>query len=146
MHTTVGRMRAEFSVPHGRIDFRHGGNNPAVVESVVRKHGVEDAPSTSSTELSKPCRVRHAQAQMRYLPILDTSGYAAPLKKETMERSYARYHGGRDRFERQPVRVMYVHLDPSNDFNFSWNPLAHSRDPNSGALCRRKKPPTPGKA
>jgi hypothetical protein len=121
LEASVGDMESEYQVSRGHIDLRHGGNNPAVIEFVVRKHGVENAPSMNRSELAKLTRIPNTRARTRYLLIIDTSGYA-PLKKDTTQQAYLRWHAGRGRFERQPVRVIYVHPDPRHDFDFSWDP------------------------
>lgn len=121
LEARVGNMRSEWQVPRGRIDLRHGGTNPSVIELVVRQYGVEDKPAMNKKELGKLCRVTSARARTRFLLILDPSG-KKPVEKERLRKAYARYNGGRGKFERQPVRIMYVHPESKNDFDFSWSP------------------------
>ena len=123
LQARVGNMQSEYSVGGGRIDLRHGGSNPSVVELVVRYHGVEEAPSANRSELLKLCKVKGTQARTRYLLILDVSG-GRPVRRKFLERSYGNHIAGRGRFERQPVRVVYVHPDRRHDFDFVWRPYA----------------------
>jgi hypothetical protein len=123
LQARVGDMTSEYQVGGGRIDFRHGGSNPSVVELVVRYHMVEEAPSSNRTELSKLCKVRSTQARTRYLLILDVSE-GQPVKKRNLQRSYGKYNAGRGRFERQPIRIVYLHPESRHDFDFVWTPYA----------------------
>lgn len=123
LESSVGKMHSEYRVDRGRIDYRHGGNNPSVVELVVRRHGVEYAPSANKTELAKLCRIPNQQARTRYLLILDLSE-STPLRKHVVQAAYRRHNSGRGRFHRECVRVMYVHPDARHDFDFSWDPYA----------------------
>jgi hypothetical protein len=123
LQALVGDMQSEYPVSGGRIDLRHGGRNPSVIELVVRFHGNEEAPSANRTELLKLCKVRATQARTRYLLILDISG-GRPVRQEFLQHSYAGHIAGRGRFERQPVRVVHIHPNRRNDFDFSWTPFA----------------------
>ena len=123
LQAKVGKMRSEWRVSPGRINLRHGGTNPSVIELVVRFHGVEEAPAANRTELAKLCRVKRGQARTRFLLILDVSG-GRPVRKEMLQRSYGKYNGGPGKFERKPVRVLYVHPDARHNFDFAWSPFA----------------------
>ena len=118
-----GQMSSEWGVAHGswkgRIDLRRGGPNPDVIEFVVRWHGVEEGPDQNASELRKLCRVPWEQARHRYLLIIDLMG-GAPLSMERLKRRYDRWHAGPGRFDRQPVRIVYVH--PQSSYHFKWSP------------------------
>jgi hypothetical protein len=102
----------------GRIDFRHGGNNPDVIELVVVNHGNEHSPSQNLSELRKLCRVPYSQARRRILLILDT--LENPVPKEWLRENYGGYNAGRGRFSRNTVTVVYVH--PEDSYSFRWTP------------------------
>ncbi len=115
----VGNMQSEYSVRDGRIDFRHGGNNPDCVELVVRRHGNEHYGGQNESELWKLCRIPFEKARKRILLILDASELA-PTPKENLAESYKSVSGGAGRFSRNEVTVLYVH--PEIEYAFRWNP------------------------
>jgi hypothetical protein len=123
LEAKYGRMSSEWGVEHGswsgRIDLRRGGPNPDLIEFVVRWHGVEEGPDQNSSELRKLCRVPWEQARHRYLLIVDLAG-GPPLSRERLKKRYDRWHAGPGRFERQSIRVVYVH--PKIAYHFPWNP------------------------
>ncbi len=119
LEAKVGNMQSEYSVDGGRIDFRHGGNNPDAIELVVRFHGNEHYRNMNESELQKLCRIPWARARKCILFILDPSGLAA-TPKENLRRSYYSKGAGRGRFYRREVTVMYVH--PEERYNFRWDP------------------------
>jgi hypothetical protein len=112
-------MQSEYKVPNGRIDFRHGGNNPDLIELVVRRHGNEQYPNMNVGELAKLCRVPFSKARKRILLILDPSG-AKPIQKWRLKEIYRRRNAGRGRFSRNTIRVMYFH--PNEEYQFYWSP------------------------
>ena len=82
MERDVGNMQSEYRVSDGRIDFRHGGNNPDCVELVVRRHGNEHYGGQNHSELWKLCRIPFERARKRILLILDASGLPPDPQKE----------------------------------------------------------------
>lgn len=103
-----------------RIDFRYGGNNPVVIEFATRppNGGVELYGSQNVSELRKLCRVSRTEARLRVLLLLDFS--RAPINQEAIEPTYKPINAGPGRFERNSVRVIYVHKDLT--YNFCWKP------------------------
>lgn len=116
---TVGKMKYQYNVKGGRIDFRHGGTNPAFVELVVIKHGVEPYAKSNASELWKLTRIKHAKARRRVLLILDASG-RKPKTKRNLKRSYNKIGYGRGRGIREKITIMYVHPDKESSFKFIW--------------------------
>lgn len=104
-----------------RIDFRVGGTNPVVLELAVRSpKGVGSLlgkPNTS--ELRKLCKVSTTQAKLRALLLIDL--YSNNYTKDHLQDSYQLIHAGPGKFERNAVRVIYVHMN--NRFDFSWSPF-----------------------
>jgi hypothetical protein len=45
-----------------------------------------------------------------------------PMTRDNLKASYDEQNGGPGRFDRNPVRVVYVHSETS--FNFIWHPHA----------------------
>jgi hypothetical protein len=116
---SVGNMESEYRVPNGRIDFRHGGNNPDCIELVVRHHGNEHYGTQNRSELRKLSRVSYQRARKRILMILDASGMS-PTLKEDLADTYKAISMGAGRFPRNPVSIIYVH--PRTEYTFRWNP------------------------
>jgi hypothetical protein len=107
------------------IDFRFGdspyGRNPCVVELVVRntEHGNQLISSQNETELKKLSRYPATRAQTRVLLLLDI-GHDA-LSQAYLQPGYDKLkHLGAGKFQRESVRVLYVHRDLY--FHFSWSP------------------------
>ena len=113
-------MQSEYSVGKGRqrIDFRQHGNNPVVIELVIRFHGIEHYGNSNVSELGKLSRVPVARARKAILLIIDVSGQRA-IKKESLRKNYRKVGAGKGRGERRSVTVMYVH--PLTRYNFRWN-------------------------
>ncbi|WP_276967056.1 hypothetical protein [Metallibacterium scheffleri] len=104
-----------------RIDFRVGGTNPVVLELAVRSpKGVGSLLGKSNTsELRKLCKVSTTQAKLRALLLIDL--YGNNYTKDHLQESYEKIHAGPGKFERNSVRVIYVHMN--NRFDFSWSPF-----------------------
>jgi hypothetical protein len=104
-----------------RIDFRLGGNNPVVIELALRSPsgGGALAGSQNISELRKLCRVRRSEARLRALLLLDLA--ERPLKRRTLIGTYEPLHAGAGKFERHPVRIIYVHR--TETFSFCWKPF-----------------------
>jgi hypothetical protein len=120
-----GYMQRQHCVPvygatkPSRIDYRYGGTNPVVIEFAVRPpaggghlHG-----SQNVSELRKLCRVRITKAKLRALLLLDLSAH--PLDIDDLEVTYARQTSGPGNFERNIVRVIYVHRKVTGDFRWA---------------------------
>ena len=103
-----------------RIDFRYGGSNPVVMEFAVRPPtgGAQLTAKQNLTELRKLCRVTRNEAKLRSLLLIDL--YWKPQDKEKLKMAYDLEHAGPGKFERHPVRVIYVHKQET--FDFSWSP------------------------
>src|ERR1039457_7212382 len=67
LEAKVGSMQYEHEVAGGRIDIRHGTNNPDVVELVLIKAGNEWHAGQNKTELRKLSKTPYAQGRRRYL-------------------------------------------------------------------------------
>jgi len=104
-----------------RIDFRVGGSNPVVLELAVRPPtgGGHLLGGQNVSELRKLCKVSTRQAKLRALLLIDL--YSSHYTKERLKESYDPVHAGPGKFERYPVRVVYVHMQ--NRFSFSWSPF-----------------------
>ncbi len=116
-----GRITRQHLVTHGRIDYRYGTSNPVVIELVVRSPHDARArlfPSQNLGELRKLTRIRRSTARTRVLLLLDRS--RDQITRPELQRQYRRTHAGRGRFQRHPVRVIYVHAEVS--YNFRWTP------------------------
>jgi len=126
LEASVGNMRSEYPVEEsGRvtkpkcIDLRHGGNNPDVIELVVRVHGGELYGSQNRSELLKLCKIPYEKARHRMLLLLDPSG-RPPIPKNILRKSYLNLGGGRGRFPREQVTIVYIH--PKAEYAFRWKP------------------------
>jgi len=106
--------------PH-RIDFRFGGPNPIVLELAVRPAGGGSHLSgpNNQTELNKLCRVSQKEAKLRALLLIDLAN--EHWLRDDLKATYDPLHAGPGKFDRNPVRVIYVHLH--NRFNFVWDPF-----------------------
>ncbi len=119
---TKGRYRTiarQHPVQAGRIDFRYGTTNPAVIELVLRNP--KDAQgklfaSQNLSELQKLSHVATNTAKYRFLLLLDRAPQA--IDSEHLRRLYERVTVGARRFGHHSVRVMYVHL--SGSYHFGW--------------------------
>jgi hypothetical protein len=123
LEAMVGNIQYEHEVSEGRIDMRHGGMNPDVIEFVlVRRQGIQWYASQNKTELQKLTRTSRHFAKRRYLLILDPFGPSIP--RERMEEDYRSYRETNDEprgyFGDESVRVVYVH--PTLDYHFLWTP------------------------
>ena len=103
-----------------RIDFRVGGSNPAVLELAVRSPLGSGSllGGQNTSELRKLCKVSTTQAKLRALLLIDL--YANHYTTDALKDSYDAVHAGPGKFQRCPVRVVYVHMN--NRFNFAWSP------------------------
>jgi hypothetical protein len=125
LEASIGNMQSEFQVkvPSAttkkpkRIDFRHGSNNPDVIELVVNARGHEFYGSQNKSELQKLCRIPYSKARRRILLVLDPSR-REPMHKNTLRMSYLGVGTGRGKFERHTVTIVYVH--PKKDYSFKW--------------------------
>ena len=103
----------------GRIDFRLGGTNPAVIELAVRSQdGGNIGVGGNKPELGKLSRVPQAQAKVRVLLLVDLN--SRPVSFQSLKNGYDAYHLGRGKFERQPVSVVYASLEEVH--RFPWSP------------------------
>jgi hypothetical protein len=105
--------------PH-RIDFRIGGVNPIVFELAWRKSagGAGLNANSNRAELKKLSRVSQNSAKLRALLLIDLAN--EPLREEALQEQYSCLNAGPGRFERRPVRIIYVHRQTS--FHFVWRP------------------------
>jgi hypothetical protein len=103
-----------------RIDFRHGGSNPTVIEFAVRPpHGGGTLyGGQNRSELQKLTRVSNTSARTRVMLLVDLS--PVPLDRDNLKRTYDDQGSGPGNFKRHSVRVLYVHAD--TDFHFLWRP------------------------
>jgi hypothetical protein len=109
------------SIKPKRIDFRVGGTNPVVLELAVRPPtgGGHLLGGQNTSELRKLCKVSTTAAKLRVLLLIDL--YSRNYTKDKLKESYDAAHAGPGKFERNPVRVVYMHA--SNKFSFSWSPF-----------------------
>ncbi len=113
-------IKRQHGVAAGRIDFRYGTTNPAVIELVVRnpKDGKGRLyASQNLPELQKLSQVATNTAKYRFLLLLDRG--PEPLESEHLRRLYANVVIGGKVFGTHSVRVAYVHVE--NDFDFAWS-------------------------
>jgi len=105
-----------------RIDFRVAGNPRAVIELAVRPPSgrAELSADANRDELLKLSRVEQREAHMRYLVLLDLSTNRGPITMTALKDEYAAANAGPGRFKRNPVRVVYAHLD--DHYHFLWSP------------------------
>jgi hypothetical protein len=103
-----------------RIDFRHGTENPVVIEFAVRPPtgGGQLYGSQNSSELRKLCRIKQTAARLRVLLLIDL--HSTPLEKDSLKLTYDSQNSGPVRFKRNSVRVLYVHRDLQ--YSFLWRP------------------------
>jgi hypothetical protein len=106
--------------PGGRVDLRHGGTNPVVIELAVRPRagGPQLYGPSNKAELAKLTRIPPTQARSRILLLVDLG--ARPITRARLERSYFGVRLGAGRFPRHLVRVIYVHQDAEH--SFPWRP------------------------
>lgn len=119
LEATVGKMMSQYRTNWGFIDFRHGGNNPVLIELVVRYGGNEHYGSQNIDELRKLCRVPFEKARKRVLLILDVSGQS-PTEKKQLRQTYSEVTPGRGRCKPEPVTIIYIH--PKEEYTFYWTP------------------------
>lgn len=101
-----------------RIDYRQGGNNPVVIELAVRPRQRANTlyGSHNRSELRKLCRV--SSACLRVLLLLDLSDNATA--RTSLQATYDEQTSGPGNFQRNSVRVIYVHRQSS--YHFVWKP------------------------
>ena len=105
-----------------RIDFRQGGPRPVLIEfAVATSNRATIKGPQNRSELVKLERHPPSQASARYLLLLDLG--KEPVHKTTLRRSYDHVKGGRGRYKRYPVKVIYVHIDRERSFSFPWCPV-----------------------
>ena len=104
----------------GRIDFRIGSTNPAVIELVVcpKRGGGNLYGSQNRAELSKLVRIPQSKARLRVLLLIDLSPNG--VHKSRLKRTYDLINSGPGKFPRFSVRVVYVHR--SHCYDFIWQP------------------------
>lgn len=109
-----------------RIDFWVGGTKPVLIELAVRKpKGSQELMGRQNqSELSKLARAKQAKVRTRYLLLIDLR-VGDPIEKSKLKASYDPLHAGRGKFERAPVRVIYVARDAA--YHFLWKPFASPR-------------------
>lgn len=102
-----------------RIDFRHGGNNPILIELAVRPHtgGQQFDASNNRAELRKLARFRQSQARVCVLLLLDL--YPTHLTTNQLRHRYADITSAQGRYKRHAVTVIYVHEE--HHFRFEWS-------------------------
>lgn len=105
-----------------RIDFINKTTNPAVIELAHRKRGksMGFSPRANSPELDKLSK--QIDKKWRYLLILDPS--PKPLDKGWLLSQYGAYTLKGRPPKRKSVRIVYVHKDPENTFDFLWRPTS----------------------
>jgi hypothetical protein len=120
--TRQHRMEFGNSERPSRIDFRVGGTNPVLLELAVRPadgtcqlYGSQNKP-----ELFKLTRFPRSQAKLRSLLLMDFK--AEPISLERLRQTYDPITAGRGNFERNAVRVVYIH--ENSQYNFIWQPRA----------------------
>lgn len=116
-----GNMSRQHQVTLGRIDYRFGTTNPVVLEFALRSSGEPSSKlyeSQNRSELRKLTRVRPQTARMRVLLLLDRARTSIP--KSVLRMGYDQSNAGRGRFERHPVRILYVHRSLS--YELLWRP------------------------
>jgi hypothetical protein len=102
-----------------RLDYRQGGTRPVVIEFVVRTPGRNEIyGSQNGSEIGKLTRQR--KASTRYLVLFDLSE-EAPMDTKDLWQSYRKLNGGRGKFKRKPVQIIYVH--PGFVDSYLWKPL-----------------------
>ena len=102
----------------GAIDFRVGGPNPVLIELAVRpRDGASELyGSQNRPELIKLTRYPQSQAKLRVIVLIDFA--PVPHAAPGLRASYDAVSAGPGRFERNPVRVIYVHR--RSEFTFVW--------------------------
>ena len=118
LEAKVGHMQVEHGVYGGRIDLRHGGSNPVLIELVTVIHGTEHYYLQNFDELQKLRRVSYSKAKRRILLILDFTEH--PFSKQRLLDNYTKYGSGAGRFERNPVAIMYFHQSLPNPHIMRW--------------------------
>ena len=105
-----------------RIDFINNTNNPAVIELAHRKrgHNVGFSPQANSSEIKKLCL--QCDKKWRYLLILDPN--STPLKEDNLRKQYQTFKLKGRPMPRKSVRVVYVHKEQKNCFDFLWRPTS----------------------
>ena len=120
-HGPVERQYKQYrraSVRPKRIDFRAGGPNPVYLELAVRpRDGASELyGSQNKPELEKLLRYPQSKAKLRALVLMDFA--AVPIERNRLRSSYDTLGAGPGRFERNPVRVLYVHS--KSEYHFVW--------------------------
>ena len=120
--TRQHRMEFSNSERPSRIDYRIGGTNPVLLELAVRPadgscqlYGSQNKP-----ELFKLTRFPQSQAKLRALLLMDFK--TDPIPAVRLQQTYDAINAGRGNFERNAVRVVYVH--DATQYNFIWQPWA----------------------
>lgn len=120
--TRQHRMEFASSERPSRIDYRVGGTNPVLLELAVRPadgtcqlYGSQNKP-----ELLKLTRFPQSQAKLRALLLMDFKEDA--ISADRLRQTYDPINAGPGNFERNAVRVVYVHS--AIQYNFIWQPWA----------------------
>ena len=103
-----------------RVDFRHGGQNPALIEFAVRPPDgwAELYGTANKDELNKLTRFPTSKAKLRVLLLFDFVG--TPIRKEKLKESFDRIRSSRGKYRRYAVQVIYVHGTIA--YGFRWTP------------------------
>ena len=103
-----------------RVDFRHGGPNPVLIEFAVRPpNGASELyGSQNKQELNKLTRFSSSIAKLRVLLLFDFARVA--IKKAQLKSTYDPVLSSRGNFDRYPVQVIYVHR--TSAYGFIWKP------------------------
>jgi hypothetical protein len=101
-----------------RIDFRLGGPNPVLIELAVRpRDGASELYGSQNTpELDKLLRYPQSRAKLRALVLMDFA--PVPIEENRMRSTYDVLGSGPGRFERNSVRIMYLHR--TLEYHFLW--------------------------
>lgn len=103
-----------------RVDFRHGGVSPVLIEFAVRPpHGISDLYGPpNKDELNKLTRFPPSKASLRVLLLFDFATKAIP--RAQLKKSYDVITTSQGKFRRFPVQIIYIH--GSISYRFIWKP------------------------
>lgn len=120
--TRQHRMEFASSLRPSRIDYRVGGTNPVLLELAVRPAdgSCQLYGSQNKSELFKLTRFPQSRVKLRALLLMDFKEKA--ISAEKLRQTYDPINAGRGNFERNAVRVVYVH--EAVQYNFIWQPWA----------------------
>ncbi len=103
-----------------RVDFRHGGPNPVLIEFAVRPpNGLSELyGSQNRGELNKLTRFPSSEARLRVLLLFDFAPTA--IRRDDLKATYDPVRSSPGKFSRFPVQVIYTH--ESITYGFIWKP------------------------